>query len=140
MLDLMVSDDELAAVLSHELSHVLAEHTREMISISDLRTYLAITLLPMLVGACFAPRLLLTATTSWLSAGLIDMCLSRGREVEADYIGMLLMAEAGFDPHARKASWQRFVNFKNSFGMGLWQPPNILSTHPSVIMKPPLCP
>lgn len=140
MLDLMVSDDELAAVLGHELSHVLAEHTREMISISYLRRFLGITLLPMLVGACFAPRLLLTATTSWVSEGLIEMCLSRGREEEADYIGMLLMAEAGFDPHARKVSWQRFVNFKNSSGMSLWQPPNILSTHPSVITKLPLCP
>lgn len=132
----MVSDDELAAVLGHELSHVLAEHAREMINVSYIRRLLGIALLPMLVGAYFAPRLLLTATTSWVSAGLISMRLSRGREDEADYIGMLLMAEAGFDPRARKDSWQKLVNFKNSVGMGLWQPPNILSTHPSVIIKP----
>ena len=136
----MVSDDELAAVLGHELSHVLAEHAREMICISYLRRLLGLTLLPMLVGACFAPRLLLTATTSWVSVGLFGMYLSRGREEEADYIGMLLMAEAGFDPHARKVSWQKFVDFKDSFGMSLWQPPDILSTHPSVKLNPPLYP
>ena len=109
----MSSDDELAAVLSHELSHTLMEHPREALSIAALRRALAVPLLPMLVGGFYARRLFLTAATTYISSGLLAFYLSRRKEEEADYVGMLLMAEAGFDPASRTASWEKMVGWKN---------------------------
>ena len=116
LLNAMSNKDELAAVLSHELSHVLMDHPVEAVSIDMLRHALAISLLPMLVGGFFAPRLFLTAATTYFSSGLLALYASRIREQEADYVGMLLMADAGFDPASTVPSWKKIVNFTTRYG------------------------
>ena len=109
----MSNKEELAAVLSHELSHILMEHPFEAVSIDMLRNALTVSLLPMLIGGLFAPRLILTAFTTWTSGRLLELYASRLREEEADYVGMLLMADAGFDPASTIPAWENMVNFKN---------------------------
>ena len=111
----MSNQDELAAVLSHELSHVLMDHGAEAVSIQKLKIGLACSLVPMLIGGFFAPRLFLTAATTYVSSALLALYASRIREQEADYVGMLLMAEAGFDPASTIPSWKKILNFENRY-------------------------
>lgn len=109
----MSNKEELAAVLSHELSHILMEHPAEAVSIAMLQNALTWSLFPMLIGGFFAPRLILTALTTYTSCKLLALYASRIREGEADYVAMLLMADAGFDPASTIRAWENMVNFKN---------------------------
>jgi predicted Zn-dependent protease len=115
-----LSDDELAAVIGHEIAHALREHTRERVS----RAYgqeLALT-----VGAA---ALGLDAGTAKIAnaVGQVTFQLphSREQEAEADRIGLELMARAGYDPSAAASVWKK-MNSASSGG-----PPQLLSTHPS---------
>lgn len=120
LLNITSSDDELAAVLSHELSHSLLEHPREGLNTIALGGALAPSLLPMLVGGFYARGLFLTAATACMSIWFLTAYLSRCREEEADYAGMLLMAEAGFDPASRTALWQKMASWKNRCVKGFY--------------------
>ena len=85
----MKSDDELAAVLAHEIAHALAHHARESTSTWVLAS-------PLLV-----PSLLIEFAIPVALLGLAYFVyMTRRQEKEADYIGTLLMASAGFDPSA----------------------------------------
>ena len=132
LLELVTREDELAAVLSHEVSHLLAEHYREMNSYLAVQGIMMAPLLPMLVGAFYAPRLLLTAFTVIFAQGFLQLYLQRCQEKEADYIGMLLMAEAGFDPAAATALWSKYAVFEKTTLRSYRPQINILSSHPSV--------
>ena len=113
-MDLLSGEGELAAFLSHEISHLLAQHPRESADIVILQSIVMAPLLPMFVGAFYAPRLLLTAFTT-IAAGTLSMLnLRRCQEREADYIGMLIMAEAGFDPAGATALWNKYAAFEDS--------------------------
>ena len=125
----MKNDGELAAVLSHELSHVLMEHPVEGVSITMLRNALTASLIPMLIGGFFAPRLILTALTTWTSGGLLTLYASRVAEEEADYVGMLLMADAGFDP---AFAIQSLGNFRDRYG---YAHSYTLSIQPTIILS-----
>ena len=140
MLELFTSEDELAAALSHEVAHLLAGHARENIDSFILRAIMTTPLLPMFVGAFFAPRLLFTVFTSITANHLLWRHHKRNQEKEADYIGTLLMAEAGFDPAAATAAWKKFAAFTNTAGSSHRPPINIFSTHPSVSSTPFLIP
>jgi predicted Zn-dependent protease len=114
------ADDELAAVLGHEIGHALREHGRERMSIA-----LAERLALDVVGAVTkAPRPALD-----LAPMLLDLTLnlpySRTQEAEADRVGVELAARAGYDPHAAIALWEKMQKLGGS------QPPKFLSTHPS---------
>ena len=136
----MTSDDELAAVLGHEMSHVIGEHLMEEFYTGTMQAFTMIPVLPMLVGAFFARRVALIAFTSVAANLFLWLYLQRCREQEADYIGMLLMAEAGFNPAAATAAFNKFAAFRDNTGAPLWQPIDILSTHPSVSSTPVVMP
>jgi Zn-dependent protease with chaperone function len=115
-----LSDAELAAVLGHEMSHALREHSREQIS----RAYAQQI---ALAGA---------AAVAGVSGSTLDLANqiatvtfqlphSREQEAEADVMGLELMARAGYDPHAAIELWKKMD--KASSGA----PPEFLSTHPS---------
>jgi predicted Zn-dependent protease len=117
---LKLSDDELAAVMGHEIAHALREHGRERISQQ------------LLAGAAVG----LASARLGLGQGgaqLVDMVAqvtftlpySRLHEQEADRIGVELAARAGYDPRAAVAVWQKMAQ------AGGGAPPEILSTHPS---------
>ena len=117
---LSITDDELAAVMGHEISHALREHTREQIS-QQMGTQAVIGL----AGALFG----LGETAQNLGGLVANVTLnlpkSRTDETEADRMGVELAARAGYDPHAAISLWQKMEKVGGS------QPPQWLSTHPS---------
>ncbi|KAH7864722.1 hypothetical protein Vadar_033057 [Vaccinium darrowii] len=84
LLKTLQTDAEVATVLGHEVAHVLARHALEKLT----RCYRTVTILPQLM---FIPY-------SEIPLALVFSFCSRRREMEADYIGMMLMASAGYDP------------------------------------------
>lgn len=117
---LKLTDDELAAVMGHEISHALREHGRERASQA-----MAQGLLINVVGAAAG----FSGTTQDLSRYVLDLTFnlpnSRQDETEADRIGVELAARAGYDPRAAITLWQKMG--QRSGGA----PPQFLSTHPS---------
>ena len=117
------TDDELAQVLAHEISHALANHTAERMSIAW-----ASQLGVMGVGlATSNSRYSQTALTgSALAAALaIQLPNSRTAETEADVMGIELAARAGYNPYAASELW---VKMEKVGGRG---PVEFLSTHPA---------
>ena len=117
---LKLSDDEIAAVMGHEMAHALREHTREKMSQSAAGD-LAISIGGALLGAGEGVQQM---------AGLgkqlaLDLPFSRGMESEADLYGLELAARAGYDPRAAVTLWQKMAQAGGSNG------PGFLSTHPA---------
>lgn len=122
---LQVSDDELAAVMGHEIAHALREHGREKASQST-GLGLATTLGSMLLGAYAGVDPGLAKNVLGSVGDLAFMRPnSRVMEQEADRIGVELAARAGYDPHAAITLWEKLERVSDG------QPPQWLSTHPS---------
>ncbi len=116
---LQVSDDELAAVLSHETAHALARHQQEQISHERQRELFT---LPFSIAAkIFLP----VDPTSALSEIAFGLPFSREQEAEADRIGLTLMAHAGYNPRAMITLFQKMEAATKDQG------PEFLSTHPA---------
>jgi len=117
LLKVATTQDQLAAVIGHEISHVLAGHSASRVSNQ--------------MAAQFGGALISAGTglpPDAIGAGaqyLVLLPFSRGDESEADILGMDLMARAGFDPAQAIALWQ---NMSKQAGQA---PPELLSTHPS---------
>ena len=121
LLNLHLSDAELAAVLAHETGHAIAQHSRERMSEA----------LGMNVGlaALGASGKLSDTELQAVNAALgigVGLPFSRKQESEADYIGLDLMAKAGYDPHAALTLWQKMDQAATGP-----KPPALLSDHPS---------
>jgi predicted Zn-dependent protease len=114
------TDDELAAVIGHEIAHALREHSRERLS----RAYAEQLVLAGVAVATGAEQSTMQLA-SQVSAVTFTLPHSREQEAEADRIGLEVMARAGYDPNAAVTLWQ-----KMSKGGG-GGPPEFLSTHPS---------
>jgi metalloendopeptidase OMA1, mitochondrial len=113
------NDDQLAAVMGHEVAHAIARHGAERMS----QGLLAQGLGAIAVGGGVNPQLVDVAAQA-ATLGVI-LPYSRTQESEADHIGLLYMAEAGYDPRESIKLWQ---NFEKLGGEG---PPEFLSTHPA---------
>ncbi|MCR5085344.1 MAG: M48 family metallopeptidase [Succinivibrionaceae bacterium] len=113
-----LTDDELAVVMGHEMTHALREHIREQQSQEAVRSGLLGALSALGFGAAAS----LADTVSNLG---IMLPFSRAHENEADEIGLELMYRAGFDPDAGPRVWEKMSAVSGS------QPVPILSTHPS---------
>jgi predicted Zn-dependent protease len=119
---LHLSDDEIAIVMGHEISHALREHSREQIS----QAYAAQTAID------------LGAALLGLGGGASDLAnfgyknfvatkFSRTDESEADRMGLELAARAGYDPQAGVSLWKKMMQASQ----GSNRPPEFLSTHPA---------
>jgi len=117
---ILPTDDELAAVIGHEIAHALREHSRERLS----RAYAEQLVLTGVAVATGAEQTTMQLA-SQISAVTFTLPHSREQEAEADRIGLELMARAGYDPNAAITLWQKMS--KASSG----GPPEFLSTHPS---------
>jgi predicted Zn-dependent protease len=126
---LPITRDEsgLAAVLGHEIGHVVARHGGERLSQQMLVNVGLETTMATLSGGNPAT---VQAVASLLGAGATVGVLlpwSRAQESEADHLGLILMAKAGYDPHAARDLWVRMA----AASQGSGKPPEFLSTHPS---------
>jgi len=126
ILPITQDDTGLAVVLGHEIAHAIAEHGNERMSQELLRQAGAVSLMVAMNNEPAQTKAL------WLGiygAGTqLGIMLPYGRthESEADHIGLIFMAMAGYDPHAAPEFWQRM-----SENSEVGAPPEFLSTHPS---------
>jgi predicted Zn-dependent protease len=122
---LQLTDDEIAAIMGHEIAHALREHARERAS-EQQAAGIVIGLGAALLGA------------GQLGADLgqgaykvaVGMPNSRAHETEADRIGVELAARAGYDPRAAVSLWQKMAKASGGGGSPQW-----LSTHPSAASR-----
>lgn len=125
MFDVARTQDQLAAVLGHEIGHVVDNHHDERIT-RQFGAQAALQVGAMLAGSRYgagAEQLVgggggLLLQTTFLLPG------SRVQETEADVVGQRLMAQAGFDPREAVTLWQNMIAASNV------RPPEWLSTHP----------
>jgi predicted Zn-dependent protease len=113
------TDDELAQVMGHEISHALANHTAERMSVAMASQVGAIA-----AGIASDSAGGMVAAQA-AAAVAITLPNSRASETEADRIGIELAAKAGYDPRAAATLWQKMGK---AGGNG---PPQFLSTHPA---------
>lgn len=126
LLQVAKNQNQLAAVIGHEVGHVLADHVNERFSQQfAVQGGLAVVDAMVLGNASTTTRQgVMQALGLGAQVGLL-LPYSRIHESEADVIGLDLMARAGFDPRQSLALWD---NMARSDGA---QPPEFLSTHPS---------
>jgi predicted Zn-dependent protease len=121
-----ITDDELAAVMGHEMSHALREHSRERAS-QQMAAGVGASLAGI-VADIFLPGSGQLATAGAGAAAQYGGLLpySRIQETEADRMGVELAARAGYDPRAAIVLWQKMAKLSGGSA-----PPQLLSTHPS---------
>lgn len=126
---LPITQDEagLAVVLSHEIGHAIARHGAERLSTQELVKIGEIGLIVALGGK--DPQTVNAIDAAYgIGAGVgVILPYSRKHESEADHIGLILMAKAGYDPQTAVEFWQRMLQAKQEKKA----PPEFLSTHPS---------
>jgi predicted Zn-dependent protease len=115
---LAITDDELAQVMGHEISHALLQHGRERMSRA------VATNVGLQVGS-IATGVNLTGLESVAMIAL-ELPNSRTAETESDILGMEIAARAGYNPNAAVTLWQKMSQIG-----GNSKPPEWLSTHPS---------
>ncbi len=116
---LQLSDDEVAAIMGHEMAHALREHARERMG-KTAATRIGASVLSAFLGLGSTGDALLN-----MGGQLLTLKFSREDESEADIVGMELAARAGYDPQAGVTLWQKML------GANKGAPPPFLSTHPS---------
>jgi len=115
-------DAGLAAVLGHEVAHVLAHHSAERVS-----QQLAMQQIAQMAGSTMGVNAQVVQMGSSLLVAAIQLPWGRSQESEADHLGLIYMAKAGYDPHAARDLWIRM----SQLAQGASRPPEWLSTHPS---------
>ncbi|WP_198263752.1 M48 family metallopeptidase [sulfur-oxidizing endosymbiont of Gigantopelta aegis] len=117
------TDDELAQVMGHEISHALANHTAEKMS-TQLATQIGMVALSVAVTDNDYSAVALSGAA--LAASMaIELPNSRTAEREADLMGIELAARAGYNPNAAATLWQKMAK------VGGATPPEFFSTHPA---------
>jgi predicted Zn-dependent protease len=112
------TDDELAQVIGHEISHALLQHGRERMS-RAMATNAALALGSIATGVNLSGL-------ENVAMVALELPNSRTAETEADRIGLELAARAGFNPNAAVSLWQKMARASGGGGGPEW-----LSTHPS---------
>ncbi len=126
ILELMDNEAQVAVVMGHEIAHAIAEHGNERMSQ---------TLLTQMGGMALAKALEekpAETQAMWMGAyGLgaqvgVMLPFSRMHEYEADHLGLIFMAMAGYDPEEAISFWQKMAQMNQG-----QSPPEFVSTHPS---------
>ena len=124
LLDLTPTDDDLAVVLGHEVAHAVAKHSNERMSQQLVAQYGA-AILDAALSKKSAATQQLASTVFGLGAQVgVILPFSRKHESEADYMGLVFMTMAGYNPNVAVGFWQRMSQGGSSV-------PELLSTHPS---------
>jgi len=115
---LKLNDDEIAAVMGHEIAHALREHARERLAKQQLTQLGAAVLGEIVAEGRYAGAFR-------FGGDLLALKFSRDDEREADIVGLDLAARAGFDPRAGITLWQKMLAASRN------APLEWFSTHPS---------
>ncbi|MCL7045969.1 hypothetical protein MKW94_007588 [Papaver nudicaule] len=116
LIDFFKKDAEIATIIAHEVGHIVARHGAE--NISHCICFLILKMIQIL----FAPR----TNMNYAYEYLFKLPFSRRREKEADYIGLLLLAKAGYDPRVAPQVFEKLGELT-----GEWLLEDYVSTHPS---------
>ena len=124
---LPITQDEngLAVVLGHEIAHAVAKHGNERMSQGLIQQFGG-TALSSALGTSSAATRELASQAFGVTTGLGALKFGRGQETEADHLGLIFMAMAGYNPDGAVAFWRRMDARE-----GQAAPPEFLSTHPS---------
>lgn len=126
LLPVTQSEDALAIVLGHEIAHAVAKHSAEQLS-TQVKQQAGAKLLGAVLGATGVSNTtsLLTQTAFSLGSKLGSLKYSRDNESEADYMGLIFAAMAGYDPSVAISFWQRMASSSTNSRLAF------LSDHPS---------
>lgn len=117
------TDDQLAVIVAHEIAHVTAKHVHERVS-RQMLVNAGGTSLSVLTGGLAGLGLEQAYT---LQTGMAGLSFDREKETEADYMGLIYMARAGYNPRAAIDLWEKL----DETTLGKEVPEEWLSTHPS---------
>jgi predicted Zn-dependent protease len=124
ILPLIGNDAGLATVLGHEVAHATAEHAAERIERQHLTKVAAVIIAG---GVAFTPsQYIHVMALLGVGGAAASLPFSRAQESEADHIGLIYMAKAGYNPRHAVAFWKRML--RASKGK---EPPEFASDHPS---------
>ncbi len=130
LLDALPKDEELAVIMAHEVSHILGQHSEDD---TERNRGTAVALGSILLGTAASIATGVDAvgdtvanTANTIGAGAFVLSYGRAQEFEADHIGLLLMAKAGYDPKNAISVWE---NADKILGKGLKN--SFLSSHPT---------
>ncbi len=124
LIDAVDSEAELAAVIGHEVGHAIARHGGQRIT-QGMLIQSGMAVADVSLGNSKYKNEILALLGV---GGTVGVMLPYGRkmELEADRIGLVLMAKAGYDPHGATIFWERAMSKKEGGA-----PPELLSTHPT---------
>ena len=125
LLEVAKNQDQLAAVIGHEIAHVTAQHGNARVSASTL-TQAGLAVTQVLAGAQTREKQQLMGLLGLGAQVGILLPYGRGQESEADVLGLVYMASAGFDPRQSIDLWKNMAAASEGKA-----PPEFLSTHPS---------
>lgn len=125
ILNVTENADQLAAIIGHEVGHVIAQHSNERLTSTQLsQVGLVVAGVAMAAKDVDNKVLILAGLGVGVQYGVL-MPYGRAHETEADIIGQDLMAISGFEPRASIKLWQNMAKLSKD------APPEFFSTHPS---------
>lgn len=119
------SDDEIAAVIGHEIAHAVARHANERVSRAQLQSMGGELLGSILGGSNTLAGSIVGQLYGLGSQAALALPFNRKQELEADKMGMVLMAIAGYNPQYAVSLWQKMERNSSGASNSFW------STHPS---------
>jgi predicted Zn-dependent protease len=126
LLPLCENEAGLAVVMSHEIAHAIARHGGERMTYQTAQNQVRTAVGYMMKNQQEEKQKIVLAAYGGASEYGVILPYSRKHELEADHIGILLMAKAGYDPSEAPRFWERFSGSKKGAA-----PIEFLSTHPS---------
>ena len=129
LLPVTKDNNGLAVVVSHEIAHAVARHGNERMSQELLAQYGSLALNEAIKQKPDQTKKIFNTAYGLGSQVGVMLPFSRNHELEADKLGLIFMAMAGYDPETAVAFWERMA------ATGGKKPPEFLSTHPSDVTR-----